>query len=42
MFLAMGSHLEPQWFHMAQNIGLEAKIKSLEDSDQNLQFHSLK
>ena len=27
---------------MAQNMGLEAQIKSLEDSEQNLQFHSLK
>ena len=27
---------------MAQNMGLEAKIKSLEDLEQNLQFHSLK
>ena len=25
---------------MAQNMCLEAKIKSLEDSEQNLQFHS--
>ena len=27
---------------MAKNMGLKAKIKSLEDSEQNLQFHSLK
>ena len=27
---------------MAKNLGLEAKFKSLEDSEQNLQFHSLK
>ena len=27
---------------MAKNMGLEAKFKSLEDSEQNLQFHSLK
>jgi len=27
---------------MAKNLGLEAKVKSLEDSEQNLQFHSLK
>ena len=26
---------------MAKNMGLEAKFKSLEDSEQNLQFHSL-
>ena len=27
---------------MAKNMGLETKFKSLEDSEQNLQFHSLK
>ena len=31
-----------KWFPMAKKTGLEAKIKSLEDSEQNLQFHSLK
>ena len=31
-----------KWFPMAKNLGLEAKFKSLEDSEQNLQFHSLK
>ena len=31
-----------KWFSMTKNMSLEAKIKSLEDSEQNLQFHYLK